>query len=413
MKGKGVVLGVTGSIAAYKAAELLRHLVKKGARVTCVLTKAAQYFVSHLTFQALSGRPVIRDLFEEWEWGTDVRIEHVSLAEEADLLLVAPATANIIGKFAAGIADDFLSTFFLSIRCPVLIAPAMDHRMLAHPCTQSNVARLKALGVQFVEPETGELASGQVGKGRLAEIGQIVRAAEKILGRGRELKGRTVLVSAGPTREFLDPVRFLSNPSSGKMGYAVAAAAQARGARVILVSGPTSLLPPFGVQVEGVGSAEEMRRAMLKHLSQADVVIKAAAVGDYRPSQLAPSKIKKERQRLSLELERTPDILQEIGEKKGRRILIGFAAEMEDLLENAKRKLWKKKLDLIVVNDIRQSEGGFGQEANQVKLIDREGKVEEFPLLPKAEVAEIVLDRAIQLMKGSRGRPGKGKRGKG
>ncbi|MDH7500881.1 MAG: bifunctional phosphopantothenoylcysteine decarboxylase/phosphopantothenate--cysteine ligase CoaBC, partial [candidate division NC10 bacterium] len=296
MKGKEIVLGVTGSIAAYKAAELLRQLVKRGARVTCVLTEAAQQFVGHLTFQVLSGRPVIRDLFDPWEG--DARIEHVALAEEADLLLVAPATANIIGKFAAGIADDFLSTFFLSLRCPVLVAPAMDHRMLKHPCYEANVARLKALGVAFVEPETGELASGQVGKGRLAEIGQIVAAAERILSRRKELEGRTVLVSAGPTREFLDPVRFLSNPSSGRMGYALAAAAQVRGARVILVSGPTSLSPPFGVEVETVGSAEEMRRAMRKYLAQADLVIKAAAVCDYRPTRFAPFKVKKEKERL-------------------------------------------------------------------------------------------------------------------
>jgi len=409
MKDKEIVLGVTGSIAAYKAAELLRDLLKRGAKVTCVLTQAAQHFVGDLTFQALSGRPVIRDLFEK-EW--DPRIQHVALAEEADLLLVAPATASIIGRFASGIADDFLSTLFLSVRCPVLIAPAMHHRMLTHPCYQDNVNRLKALGIQFVEPEYGELASGQVGKGRLADISQIVAAAERILRRGRELEGKTVLVSAGPTREFLDPIRFLSNPSSGKMGYALATAARARGARVILVSGPTSLLAPFGVEVEAVRSAGEMRRAMLKHLPEADIVIKAAAVADYRPTRFSPSKMKKTKERLSLELERTPDILKEIGKKKGKRILIGFAAETEELVENARGKLWEKNLDLIVANEIGQSQGGFAQETNQVKIIDREGGVEVLPLLPKAQVAEIILERAMELVKGELRRRAKGERKK-
>jgi phosphopantothenoylcysteine decarboxylase/phosphopantothenate--cysteine ligase len=406
MKGKEIVLGITGSIAAYKAAELLRNLIKRGAQVTCVMTRAAQHFVGYLTFQALSSRPVIRDLFET---SGDPRIEHVMLGEQADLLIVAPATANIIGKFAAGIADDFLSTFFLSARCPVLIAPAMDHRMLAHPCYQANVQRLKGIGVQFVESGFGELASGQVGKGRLAEISQIVAAAETILRGKRDLEGKMVLISAGPTREFLDPVRFLSNPSSGRMGYALAAAAQGRGARVILVSGPTSLSPPAGVEVEMVESAEQMRKALLKHLPQADIVIKAAAVSDYQPIRFSASKIKKEKERLRLELERTPDILKEIGGKKGKRILIGFAAESEDLVRNARRKLIQKNLDLVVANDIAQAHGGFGQEDNEVKIIDGEGKVEELPLLPKAEVAEIVLDRAVELMKQDRGTPARGR----
>lgn len=401
MKGKEIVLGVTGSIAAYKAAELLRALVKKGAKVTCVLTRSAQHFVGALTFQTLSGRPVIRDLFEPALEPTSAsRLEHVTLAEEADLLLVAPATANIIGKFAGGIADDFLSTFFLSARCPVLIAPAMDHQMLAHPCYQANVKRLEALGVHFVGPEQGELASGQVGKGRLAEISQILAAAERIWGQKRDLQGKTVLISAGPTREFLDPIRFLSNPSSGRMGYALAASARARGARVILVSGPTTLPAPFGVKMELVQSAEEMRNAMLTHLEEADIIIKAAAVADYRPVRCSLSKIKKGPGRLTLELERTPDILQEIGSRKGKRLVVGFAAETEDLVENAKRKLRRKNLDMIVANEIDQPEGGFGQEANQVKLIDREGRVEELPLLSKAELAEIILNRIGERLKG-------------
>ena len=397
MKGKEIVLGISGSIAAYKAAELLRALVKKGARVTCVMTKSAQHLIGHLTFQALSGRPVIRDLFEE---ETASRIEHICLAEKAELLIVAPATANIIGKFAAGIADDFLSTFFLSARCPVLIAPAMDHQMLIHPCYQANVERLKALGTQFVDPEHGELASGQVGKGRLAGISRIVSAAERILAQKRDLEGKTILVSAGPTREFLDPIRFLSNPSSGKMGYALASAAQKRGARVILVSGPTSLPPPFGVEVSSVEGAEEMRDAMLSHLEESDIIIKAAAVADYRPTQPSASKIKKSEERITLDLERTPDILQEIGRKKGQRFLVGFAAETENLVENAKAKLARKNLDLIVANEIRQAEGGFGRDYNRVKLIDREGGMEELPLLSKAEVAEAILDRIVACVEG-------------
>jgi len=397
MEGKEIVLGITGSIAAYKGAEILRELVKRGAKVTCAFTQSAQHFVGELTFQTLSGRPVIKDLFE---MGPASRIEHVALAEEADLLLVAPATANLIGRFATGIADDFLSTFFLSVRCPVLIAPAMDHKMLAHPCYQANVNRLRMLGVHFVEPEYGELASGQVGKGRLADTARIVEAVERILSRKRDLEGKTVLVSAGPTREYLDPIRFLSNSSSGRMGYALASAARGRGARVILVSGPTSLPPPFEVEMERVTAAEEMRKAMLSHLPEADIVIKAAAVADYRPARYSPAKVKKGPGRRSLILQKTPDILQEIGKRKGGRFLVGFAAETKDLIENARRKLLQKNLDLIVANAINQPQGGFGQESNQVKIIDREGRVEEIPLLPKAEVAEIILDRIVRYLKG-------------
>jgi phosphopantothenoylcysteine decarboxylase/phosphopantothenate--cysteine ligase len=397
MEGKEIVLGITGSIAAYKGAEILRELVKRGAKVTCAFTQSAQHFVGELTFQTLSGRPVIKDLFE---MGPASRIEHVALAEEVDLLLVAPATANLIGRFATGIADDFLSTFFLSVRCPVLIAPAMDNKMLAHPCYQANVNRLRMLGVHFVEPEYGELASGQVGKGRLADTCRIVEAAERILSRKRDLEGKTVLVSAGPTREYLDPIRFLSNSSSGRMGYALASAARGRGARVILVSGPTSLPPPFEVEMERITAAEEMRKAILSHLPEADIVIKAAAVADYRPARYSSAKVKKGPGRRSLILQKTPDILQEIGKRKGGRFLVGFAAETEDLIENAKRKLLQKNLDLIVANAINQPQGGFGEESNQVKIIDREGRVEEIPLLPKAEVAEIILDRIVRYLKG-------------
>jgi phosphopantothenoylcysteine decarboxylase/phosphopantothenate--cysteine ligase len=402
MKDREVVLGITGSIAAYKSVELLRALMKEGARVTCVMTRSAQHFVGPLTFQSLSGRPVIRDLFLHPTPTSSQRIVHVGLADETDLLLVAPASANIIGKFAAGIADDFLSTFFLSVRCPVLLAPAMDERMFSHPVCQENIRRLKEIGVKFVEPAWGELASGRMGRGRMAEVSAIVEAVQRILAPKSDLTGLTVLVSAGPTREYLDPIRFLSNPSSGRMGYAIAAAARSRGARVVLVSGPTSLSPCPGVEREEVVTAEEMRKAMLSHLPQADIVIMAAAVADYRPVHSSPRKLKKGEERLWLELERTTDILKEIGEEKGRRILVGFAAETEDLVANARRKLEQKNLDLVIANDIHQPGGGFGQEANQVKIIDREGGIEEIPLLPKAQLADIILDRVGRLMERTR-----------
>mgnify|MGYP005844151487 CR=1 FL=1 len=396
LEGKEIILGVTGSIAAYKAVEVLRELMKRGARVTCVMTASAQRFVAPLTFQTLSCQNVITDMFT---LDYEAKIGHISTAERADLLLVAPATANIIGKFAHGIADDFLTNLFLATTVPVLIAPAMNTNMYEHPNVQANIKKLKGLGVRFVEPAYGELACGVEGRGRLAEVSDIVKAAEEVLAIRRDLEGRRVLVTAGPTQEPLDPVRFITNRSSGKMGYALAAAARDRGARVILVSGPTSLEPPSGVEFIPVITTEEMRRAVLERFEETDIVIKAAAVADYRPVKSAPSKIKKEEVTLKIELERNPDILAELGERKGRKVLVGFAAETEDLLKNAEEKLRKKNLDFIVANDVGKEGAGFSVETNLVKILDCKGNVEELPLLTKREVAEIVLDRVVAVLK--------------
>ncbi len=396
LEGKEIILGVTGSIAVYKAVEVLRELMKRGARVTCVMTASAQRFVAPMTFQTLSRQIVITDMFT---LDYEARIGHISTAERADLLLVAPATANIIGKFAHGIADDFLTNLFLATTAPVLIAPAMNTSMYEHPNVQANIKKLKGLGVRFVEPAYGELACGIEGRGRLAEVSDIVKAGEDVLTIRRDLEGRTVLVTAGPTQEPIDPVRFITNRSSGKMGYALASAARDRGARVVLVSGPTSLEPPSDVEYIPVITTEEMRRAVLERFEGADIVIKAAAVADYRPARSAPSKIKKEEGTLKIELERNPDILAELGGKKGGKVLVGFAAETEDLLKNAEEKLRKKNLDLIVANDVSKEGAGFSADTNLVKILDREGNVEEFPLLSKREVAEIVLDRVVAILK--------------
>jgi len=396
LEGKEIILGVAGSIAAYKAVEILRELIKRGARVTCVMTASARRFVAPLTFQTLSCQNVITDMFT---LDYEAKIGHISTAERADLLLVAPATANIIGKFAHGIADDFLTNLFLATTAPVLIAPAMNTNMYEHPNVQANIKKLKGLGVRFVDPAYGELACGVEGKGRLAEVSDIVKAVEEILGMRHDLEGQTVLVTAGPTQEPLDPVRFITNRSSGKMGYALAVAARDRGARVVLVSGPTSLEPPPGVEYIPVVTTEEMRRAVLDRFEGTDIVIKAAAVADYRPTRSAPSKIKKEEGILKIELERNPDILAELGGRKGGKVLVGFAAETEDLLKNAEEKLRKKNLDLIVANDVSKEGAGFSVDTNLVKILDRKGNVEEFPLLSKREVAEIVLDRVVAILK--------------
>lgn len=394
LTGKEIVLGVTGSIAAYKAVELLRELTRRGASVTVVMTEGARQFITPLTFATLSKRPVLTDLFT---LDYESRIVHVSTTEGADLLLVAPATANILGKFANGLADDLLTNLFLAARVPILIAPAMDTHMWQHPAVQENVRRLRERGVRFVGPEIGELASGLFGPGRLAEVSEIVRAVEAILS-PQDLSGEVVLVTAGPTREPLDPIRYVSNRSSGRMGYAIAEVAFARGAKVILVSGPTALKPPSGLEVIFVQTAEEMREAVLKFLPEATVVIKAAAVADYRPARVLPSKLKKTGEPISLELVPTPDILEELGRKKEGRILVGFAAETEAVIERAREKLLKKNLDLVVANDVTKEGAGFGSETNLVTILDREGNVEELPLLSKAEVAHRILDRVVALL---------------
>jgi phosphopantothenoylcysteine decarboxylase/phosphopantothenate--cysteine ligase len=389
-----VVLGVTGCIGAYKACEVLRELQRRGADVRVVMTAAATRFVSPMTFEALSRHPVFHD---QWAPGANGDIRHVSLADEADLLLVAPATANILGKLACGIADDALSTLYLATRAPVLVAPAMNVNMYEHPAVLENLAALRARGVGVVEPGSGYLACGWLGKGRLAEPGEIVDAAMAVLARRGDLEGETVLVTAGPTVEDIDPVRYVSNRSSGRMGYRLAEAARDRGAKVVLVSGPTSLEAPHGVDVVSVRSAEEMQRAVADRAAAANVVIAAAAVSDYRPSSASRSKIKKGEGPVRLELVRTPDILAGLGQAKGARVLVGFAAETEDLVANARKKLEAKSLDLVVANDVTAAGAGFGGDTNAVVLLRRDGSRVDVPLSSKREVAERILDEVVAL----------------
>lgn len=392
LSGKKIVLGVTGSIAAYKAVMLLRDLMNQGAEVTVVMTEAACRFITPLTFETLSQRQVYADTFR---LTNEFRIPHIKLAQEADLILIAPATANFIGKMAGGIADDLLSSILLATRAPVIVAPAMDEAMLEHPIVQQNMSTLKELGFIFVEPSTGALASGAVGRGRLAEEGEIVSKVSEVLAERGDFKGRTILITAGPTREYIDPVRFISNRSSGKMGYALTAAAKKRGAEVILVSGPSALSTPIGIRFIPVESAEEMRKAVIEYSQEADVIIMAAAVADYRPKHRASNKIDKGRGMI-LELEETADIIQELGQKKGKKIIVGFAAETGDLVERARTKLVKKNLDLIVANDVTLEGAGFDRDTNIVKIIDRKGVI-DLPKMGKYEVAERVLDRVKDL----------------
>jgi phosphopantothenoylcysteine decarboxylase/phosphopantothenate--cysteine ligase len=394
-----VVLGVTGCIGAYKACEVLRELQRREVDVRVVMTAAATRFVTPMTFEALSRHPVFHD---QWALGVNGEIRHISLADEAELLLVAPATANILGKFARGIADDALSTLYLATRAPVVVAPAMNVNMLEHPAVGENLAVLRARGVSVVEPGSGYLACGWLGKGRLAEVEEIVEAAMAALSRRRDLEGETVLVTAGPTVEDLDPVRFVSNRSSGKMGYRLAEAARDRGAKVILVSGPASLPRPHGVDVVPVRSAEDMQRAVAASVGKATVVIAAAAVSDYRPAAASPSKVKKTDGPLTLELVRTPDILEGLGKAKGGRVLVGFAAETEDLLDNAARKLGAKNLDLVVANDVTVPGAGFEAETNAVVILRRDGGRADVPLASKREVAERILDEVVALRRAAR-----------
>ncbi len=389
-----IVLGVTGGIAAYKAPEILRQLQQHGAEVRVVLTRAARRFIGRVTLEALSRHPVVTEMFEP---GLNVIVRHVEMARWADLLLIAPATAHTVARFAHGLADDFLTTLFLSARCPVLLAPAMDAEMWENAATQENLARLRRRGVALIPPGRGYLASGAEGEGRLAEPEQIVARALTILAAQpyvRDLEGEHVLITAGPTCEDLDPVRYVTNRSSGKMGYALAHAALARGAEVTLISGPTSLLPPPDARTLFVRRAEEMYRAVLSEMEGATIIIKAAAVADYRPKTYSPSKLKKDQGLLRLELERTPDILAELGRRKGSRLLIGFAAETEAHLERGREKLFGKNLDLIVVNDVSGTETGFAADENAGWLMDRQGGLVELPRMSKYEMAMRILDRA-------------------
>jgi phosphopantothenoylcysteine decarboxylase/phosphopantothenate--cysteine ligase len=388
-----IALGVCGGIGAYKAVEVARGLQKRGHDVAAVMTRSATRFVGPVTFEAITRRRVITDQFAE---GMNADIEHIALATDARLLLVAPATANIIGKFAHGIADDFLTSLYLATRAPVLMAPAMNTNMLEHPAVRANIATLTARGVRFVEPGQGFLACGWIGKGRLAEPEEIVEAADAILRGNRSLSGRFVVVTAGPTYEDIDDVRYIGNRSSGKMGYALAAEAQRRGARVLLVSGPSALPDPDGVEVVRVRSAAEMHAAVMAHARQADIVIMAAAVADYTPRERAGGKIEKSDGPLSLELVRTRDILADLGatRKDGdTRVLIGFAAQSGDPVGPAREKLARKKVDMIVANDISRTDAGFDADTNAVVLVTADG-TEPVPLATKAEVAGVILDRA-------------------
>jgi phosphopantothenoylcysteine decarboxylase/phosphopantothenate--cysteine ligase len=389
-----VVLGVTGCIGAYKACELLRELQKRDLDVHVVMTAAATRFVTPLTFEALSRHPVFHD---QWTAGTSGEIRHIGLADAAELLLVAPATANSIGKFARGIADDPLSTLYLATKAPVVVAPAMNVNMYEHAALQENLATLRARGVTVVEPGTGYLACGWLGTGRLAETSEVVAAALAALRRRRDLAGVTVLVTAGPTVEDLDPVRFVSNRSSGRMGYRLAEAARDRGAQVVLVSGPTHLPAPAGVETVSVRSAEEMRREVSRRLPGVSVVVAAAAVSDYAPAVASPTKLKKAAGGVSLELVRTPDILQGLGQAKQGRILVGFAAETGDLLANARAKLESKNLDLILANDVTAAGSGFGGDTNAGVLLFRDGTTVEIPLTSKRELAERILDAVLAI----------------
>lgn len=389
MKGKTVVLGVTGSIAAYKAAELASQLTQAGAQVEVIMTEAATQFITPLTFRNITGRPVVTKMFE---LASEYSVEHVALAEAADVVVIAPATANTIAKIAAGIADDMLSCTVLATKAPVIVAPAMDVNMYENPVTQENIARLKARGFLMVGPGYGRLASGKMGLGRLVDTGEIMAAISQVLGKGGDLCGKRIVVTAGGTQEPLDPVRCLTNRSSGRMGYAIAEAARDRGAEVVLVTAPTALPRPYGMEVVEVTTAQEMYQAVKRAMERADALIMAAAVADYRPAKMAESKIKRDKsEKLVLELERTPDIL---GEVRGNFLRVGFAAESEDLVANAKEKLKKKQLDLIVANDV----SAIGAETNRVVLIDRTGSTVELPTLLKREVADRILDRVASLL---------------
>jgi phosphopantothenoylcysteine decarboxylase/phosphopantothenate--cysteine ligase len=393
-----VALGVTGGIAAYKAAEIVRLLQDRGIRVQVIMTRAAQEFIRPLTFAALSGEKVITGMFAPGEGQTaniDSAIEHIAVAQSIDALLVAPATADVLAHFAQGIASDFLTTLYLATTAPVIVAPAMNVNMLNHPATQANLETLRQRGVKIVEPGSGYLACGMTGSGRLAENEAVVAALLETLGVSQDLAGETVLITAGPTREKVDPARYLTNRSSGRMGYAVAEAALRRGARVLLVSGPTSLTPPGAAEVTRVESAEQMRAAVLNLLSQATIVIKTAAVSDYRAKSISTQKLKRKGP-MVLELEPTADILKEISSRKQSQIIIGFAAETENVLENARQKLASKQLDAIVVNDVSREGVGFDSDRNQVTIITND-EVIEVPETTKWEVAQRVLDQAVRI----------------
>ena len=393
LKDRKILLGVTGGIAAYKALELTRLLALEQAQIRVIMTRSAMEFVQPLSFQVLSGQPVCTHLFD---LEAESRIGHIQVATEAEVAVIAPATANIIGKLAHGIADDYLTTSMLACTAPKIICPAMNVNMYESQVVQENLAKLKSRGFQQVGPESGDLACGVQGLGRLAPLDEILESIRLVL-TSQSLKGKRVLVTAGPTREMLDPVRHLTNPSSGKMGYALASAARRRGAEVTLVSGPSSLAPPLGVKQVLVTTAKEMHQAVMEQFSQMEAVVMAAAVSDYRPMKIAGEKVKKIKAKESLELEKTEDILLRLGELKQGQILVGFAAETGDLLENAKQKLRQKNLDFIVANDLTAANAGFGFDTNEVTILWPGGEVEKLELKSKELIAMEIWDRVERL----------------
>ncbi len=394
LKNKTIVLGITGGIAAYKAADLASKLTQAGATVETVMTEAATKFITPLTLRNITHRPVVTDMFElASEWSE----QHIALAEAADVIVIAPATANTIAGLAAGIADDMLGTIVLATEAPVIFAPAMNDVMYRNSVTQGNLAKLKARGFTIIEPEYGRLASGKKGKGRLPETAKIIETITRVLGQKKDLDGKSIVVTAGGTREPIDPVRHIGNRSSGKMGYALAGVARDRGARVTLVAANVSLPEPSGIKVVKTRTAAEMKKAVTAAVKKADALIMAAAVADYQPETSAGSKIKKESAKnLTLKLVKTPDIISEV---KGDFVKVGFAAESEDLVANAKKKLQTKQLDLIVANDVTAPDSGFDVDTNRVVIIDKKGNSEELPLMSKREVADKVLDRVVEFLK--------------
>ena len=393
LTGKNITVGVTGGIAAFKTAQLVSNLTSAGAAVRVIMTAAAREFVQPLTFRALSGRKVYTDLFDY----SESAVQHIDLATGSDIIVIAPATANIIGKIANGVADGLLSTVVTAALCPVLICPAMNVHMYNNPIVQHNIKRLIAAGYHFVEPGEGRLACGEEGRGRLADLDLIASKIDEILSTKEDLRGMTVLVTAGPTVEPIDPVRYLTNRSSGKMGYAIAASAGSRGARVFLVSGPVALPPPPKVEYIPVNTAVEMRQAVLEKYSSTDALIMTAAVADYRPRTVAGQKIKKHENSLTLELEKNPDILEELGRIKKDQFLVGFAAETQDLEANAIIKVKNKNLDMLVANDVTQQGAGFGTDTNIAKLIFPGGRVVSLPIMYKTALAQRILDEILKL----------------
>ena len=390
LQGKKIVVGVTGGIAAYKAVDVVSKLRKAGAEVHVMMTREATEFVTELTFREISGQPVAQDM---WAKVQQYNVEHIALANLADLMLIVPATANVLAKAAQGIADDLVTTTLLATKAPLFFAPAMNTNMLEHPATQHNLTLLRERGAHIIEPATGHLACGIEGKGRLPEPVVIVEAVIDYFAEAKSLQGKKVLVTAGGTEEPLDPVRFLGNRSTGRMGYAIAEAAARRGAETILVTGPTGLDIPAGVRAIKVRSAREMEQVVLEEYDSTDVVIKAAAVADYRPKETSSQKIKKSDGELTLTLVRNPDILYELGQRKKHQILVGFAAETNDLEAYAKKKLEKKNLDFIVANDVSAKDAGFGTDTNRVQIFYRDGREESQPLMSKTKLAGLILDR--------------------